>query len=72
MVKKSNIVRVKREVLEDKLLAKLDSGGCVAVLMDQEDLEMVIECMALVNDPKVAAMVADLVKLRDAAFGPRN
>lgn len=67
----STVQRVTREVIEGKLLHALSDEGMVAVLMREQDLNIVIEALEKappIKLPESRHLLVDLCKLRDAAF----
>lgn len=73
-----SVSAVKRQVIENKLLAALDDRGKVAILATEEDLEIIITALLLAESNRVVIsskykeMRADLEQLRSAAFPPNN
>ena len=73
MVKKAKVEKVKREVLEGKLLDALEDEGTVAVVCTVEDLGVLIVALELYwakyDNPRGKSLYDGLWELRDEAFG---
>ncbi len=71
--KPNKVAMAKREVIQGKLLAALDDDDKVAIVLSEEDLDLLIEIVALSRIKeshfKIDAMWADLRQLRKEAFG---
>lgn len=70
----AKVERVPRTVIEGKLLAALDDELSVAVTLNGDDLDAVIEalswyCQHAADDARQRSLRRDLKKLRKAAFG---
>jgi hypothetical protein len=66
----SKTTRVPREIVNNQLLVALDDKDKVAVVIDEDDLQEVID--GLTNQPgrKARELRDDMVRLRDVAFRP--
>lgn len=66
------VIRSDREVIENKLLARLEDGETVAIPASRDDLDLFIRGMnALAGDDRAAEFSHDLQQLKAAAFGPQ-
>lgn len=64
------IERVEHRVLENKLLASLDDGDHVALVLSRRELSMIIQSVeAMANHDCYAVMLVGFKVLRDKAFG---
>lgn len=65
-----SVVPVRREVLNDQLLVALDDKSKVAIICDQNDIELLMFALTRCDGirSESAEMWRDLKKLRDAAF----
>jgi hypothetical protein len=60
--------RVRRQVIEGKLLAALDDEAKVAVLLDQPALRLCIGALAFEHSQEAKELRNDLKALHEAAF----
>lgn len=68
MKPEARIVHTERRVIENKLLAALDDAAKVAIVTTREDLDLLIDGLAKLNVERARELVADMMKLREAAF----
>lgn len=59
-----------REIIENKLLLALEDESTVAAILTHQDLNELIDVLETcrASTPRVVSMIADMKKLRDAAF----
>lgn len=68
-VEKPNTVEhVGRSVIENQLLVALDDKTKVAILANEEDIDILIEALAMQTNKKSREMLADLKQLKQEAF----
>lgn len=67
---------VKREIIDDQLLVAMDDKSKVAIVLDQEGLDLLISAVLQMQQPagseelkrKLGELVADMKQLRRQAF----
>lgn len=78
MAKQTRVLPAKREIIQDRLLASLDDKSKVAIVVNKDDLDLLIEGMVYVytnslkrgyKRKKSKEFLDDMRKLRKHAFG---
>jgi len=69
--KECSVEQTSRQVIENVLLARLQDGNTVAILLNEDDLVLLIAALRNYDAPKAAEMARDFSKLLASGF-PRK
>ena len=68
-IEQVTVERVKRQVIEHKLLTALEEGGTVAILLREKDLRLIIACLRMAKfSTEAKEMCSDFERLLKEGF----